>query len=711
MARLAVEHTASESLVDMGSATYSASVWSSGDLIKRRTDLGIPFLGPMTIGLARPVEAGANIPGWYPQAVPWSSTLDWVFLADGAAAANQRRLQLWTYNRQNSAFSYVGYVSAQFASAATYTVRGFHMDYQKYTDGLAYVATTAVAGFASTNWATSRLCSGSRIGFGTVTPASVTAWYEIASIASEASIVLTTAAPAPIATGAYVIEDLRAYFEMTATVTAMGGLHILKGLSYNDFVNTGKFLTAATTVDNIKASYFLRYAAVQTDTVGCGLGVEPKVDWTTGYVYTLGTPAALNYKMWKYNVRKALTLASGVDSTCGILDTATQTFVGAISQTKNGRLGVLRHGTLDGVTSFFFVTATRLCAARTQDILSAAAAWCGYTTTEVPPGGSATWAAGNALFTSVEIASTLDRLVVIGAGTAGVRNYITKFDTSPGVFDHIFMVDDKQVDSSGVSAATTPHVSILAQQQFTWVEGGLMYTLGAGITAYTNILHATPIGADWQYAATTNQRLITPKFTLPNCAQLVRFYANHSRILGDVNLGVPCDAYRAYYRTAGIASNTGSWTALPDDESLSAVGAVSEVQFMFEFDCIGDTMVPARIYSCGVMYEDLSTDSHYQPSVANSSIGSKYFAWRFATAFSSTVPTLHIKIYDAVAGGGPLIDDDTVAAASGTWWKSTDGGSSWSAYDTVDKANDITYIQYRPTSLADNIRARALLTQ
>jgi hypothetical protein len=131
---------------------------------------------------------------------------------------------------------------------------------------------------------------------------------------------------------------------------------------------------------------------------------------------------------------------------------------------------------------------------------------------------------------------------------------------------------------------------------------------------------------------------------------------------------------------------------------------------MFEFRVLGTFCLPARIYGLVVTYEDSTTDSHYQPSVAQSSISSKVFAWRFSTAFGGTVPTLRIRLYDAVSGG-LLIDDTTTASASGTWAKSTDGGSNWGSYNTTDKGNDTTYIKYTPTSLADNIKVRALLTQ
>ena len=131
---------------------------------------------------------------------------------------------------------------------------------------------------------------------------------------------------------------------------------------------------------------------------------------------------------------------------------------------------------------------------------------------------------------------------------------------------------------------------------------------------------------------------------------------------------------------------------------------------MFEFKMISSFCTPARIHSVTVTYEDETTDSHYQPSAGNSSLASKRFAWRHSTAFGGTVPTLRIRLYDAVSGGGPLVDDDS-ATPTGTWERSTDGGSNWVGYTSTDKENETTYIRYTPAALADNIRVRALLTQ
>jgi hypothetical protein len=227
----------------------------------------------------------------------------------------------------------------------------------------------------------------------------------------------------------------------------------------------------------------------------------------------------------------------------------------------------------------------------------------------------------------------------------------------------------------------------------------------------TNQLYAVPIGAHWTYAGQTpQQRLITPSMQTTNAVSFSKVYVNSANQLGDDVLGLQTEPFRLYYRTSGIADDTGTWVAVDDSNDISGAIPGTEIQFMFEFRILGTTCIPARIYSISVVYEDNTTDSHYQPSVANSSITAKTFAWRFSTAFGGTVPTLSVKLFDAVAGG-LILSDNTATPTAGVWEKSTDGGSSWGAYNTTDKGNETTYIRYTPTTLGDNIRVRALLTQ
>jgi hypothetical protein len=117
------------------------------------------------------------------------------------------------------------------------------------------------------------------------------------------------------------------------------------------------------------------------------------------------------------------------------------------------------------------------------------------------------------------------------------------------------------------------------------------------------------------------------------------------------------------------------------------------------------------VYSICCTYEDNTTDSHYQPSVGQSSISSKIFAWRFSTAFGGTVPALKIRLYNAETGALLLTDTTDAGVPLGSFQKSTNDGAAWGSYDSTDKLNETTYIRYTPTSLADNIKVRALLTQ
>jgi hypothetical protein len=65
-------------------------------------------------------------------------------------------------------------------------------------------------------------------------------------------------------------------------------------------------------------------------------------------------------------------------------------------------------------------------------------------------------------------------------------------------------------------------------------------------------------------------------------------------------------------------------------------------------------------------------------------------------------------LYDATTDG--LLVDDNTTSPTGTFEKSTDDGENWSSWTNTDKTNNTTYLRYTPSSLADSIKVRALLT-
>ncbi len=653
--------------------------------------------------------------------------VDWVFLADGAATAATRRISMFEFRRDTSVFTWRGFVTLTYPTATTHTIAGMRAVYQTYTTGTVGVSSATVTG-SGTAWSTSRINIGSRIGFGSTDPNQISTWYYINAVGSDTSITIQnnatasgtggTASSLSIGSGAaYVIEDLRV---LTSTVNATatnGGLFMAPGLAADDFTPAGTTISAATTVDKIKGVYWLADAASVTNDIASGLAIDDFDSWTQQYCYVIERQAATTPAIYKYNFRTALgSISSGKTTSAFVLATSTQTVTGNVSQTNNGRVGALSHGPGSGVKSLYFVTTTRVYRVAIANITSNSSTFLSDVMVEVPTGGSNTYAATGAL-SGVEISSQIDRLIVTSTGASGVRSYVTKYNTNSDPFDHIFLVDSKQLDQSTADSDSVPHPNIQAGILTVWSEEGLTYICRTGTTSLTNQLYAVPLGADWSYAnGTVKQRLYTPSLSTPNAVKYTRCYFNTAQYLGVDNLTIPTEPVRVYYRTSGISDDSGSWTLVDQTGNLTGVDGASEIQFAIEFRVIGTFCLPNRMYNICVVYEDDTTDSHYQPSVAFSSLADKRFAWRFSTAFGDTVPTLRVRLYNAVTGG-LLVDDYSAAVAEdlsaphGTWQKSTDNGQNWSSYDASDKTNDNTYIRYTPASLGDDIKVRALLTQ
>lgn len=646
--------------------------------------------------------------------------IDWVFLADGAATAATRRITMFEFRRGTSTFTWKGFITQTYPTATNHTITGMRTVYAKYTTGTVEVATATVTG-SGTTWSADRINIGSRIGFGSTDPTQIATWYYINAVGSDTSITIqnnvTASGTGGVASNitvsagtAYVIEDLRALTTTTNATATNGGLFMSLGLSYGDFAPAGTTIAAAVATDKVKAVYWLADAGTVTNDANSGLALDDQDSWTQQYCYVIERVAATTPSIYKYNFRTALgSISSGKTTSAFLFATGTQTVTGNTTATNNGRVGTLQHGPGSGVKSLYFATTTRIYRVAISNITNGSSSFLSDSMVEVPTGGTGTYTATGAL-TGVEISDQIDRLIITSTGAAGVRSYVTKYNTNSDPFDHIFLVDSKQLDQSTANSNSVPHPGIQAGIINVWSEEGLTYICRAGTTSATNQLYAVPLGADWSYAdGTVKQRLYTPKLLTPNAEKFARAYFNSAQYLGNGNLTLPTEPVRMYYRTTGIDDNTGSWTLLDQAGDMTGVSGTTEIQFALEFRIIGTFCLPNRIYSVCVVYEDDTTDSHYQPSVAFSSTADKRFAWRFSTAFGSTVPTLRVRLYDAVSGS-ELLDDNT-ASPTGTFEKSTNDGGAWGAYNTTDKANDTTYIRYTPASLGDNIKVRALLTQ
>ena len=140
--------------------------------------------------------------------------------------------------------------------------------------------------------------------------------------------------------------------------------------------------------------------------------------------------------------------------------------------------------------------------------------------------------------------------------------------------------------------------------------------------------------------------------------------------------------------------------------------AAASIQFKIVFDILNWTCISPEITSLGLTWEDdVTSDSHYQPSVGKSSVTNKEFAWRFSSAFGvASIPDLRVRLYDAISGVMQCDDNTLTNPAAGTFQISTNDGANWSAWTHDDKGNNTTYLKYTPASTANNIRIKAVLT-
>lgn len=701
----------------LGTDTYQSGALGIGPAMMQNTGSNTTdnWTGPIPIGIVRPMEASTQIPGIYPEGFAWSTGQDWGFLADNAAAAASRRVLMTTLDRGRGAYNLEGFITVNFPAPTlgNQTIRAVAPTYGLFLSGQAMgnSGSFSITGFGAANW-NSGLCAGNRIGFGTTDPTQVNVWYEVSGVTSNTGLVLVNALTGTVNSGAYVAEDLRICLATTSSTTTGGGVFVVKGLRRELFQPAGTAIFGATGVDNLRLTYQLSDAATQTNIIALGCDNDVEVDKLTQNLWVLDTTT--NPLAYCYNVRKPLTLTLGRDITTLVTKTnAGGALVGTASQANNVLIATANHGPGAGLSCMYFTTTTRVYrTSALSTITNGSTTWVADNMTEVPPGGANTFAASS-LMNTLDYAPEVDKFVIaVNATTTPFRSYVTQYRTDGGQFDRIWGLDNRQIDQSTADAGVTPVPSMDGGPYSLWAVNGLVQVATIGTTAITNRVYTLPLGADWEYGSSTSCRIITPAIQTPNCDKFQRVYINNVRLLGGAtgkNLGSPVEPFRTYYRTTGISDNSGSWTVLDDYGDLSGVAGTTNIQFMFEFRTIGLIGIPSKLLSVTVLYNDLSTDSHYQPSVANSSITTPYFAYRFATAWGSTVPTMRIRLYDAVSGG--LLVDDNTASPSGTFQKSTDGGANWGVYSTSDKGNETTYVRYLPASLGSNIKVRALFTQ
>jgi len=659
----------------------------------------------------RPMEESTAFAAVQVYAHNHSTSIAYLFGVENlTTAVATRRVHLWELNRKTGARSWKGFITMTLLTATAHTVRNFTMDVKEESTGTVGTTGTALTG-SGTAFATNKVAVGARIGFGSTDPSAITTWYRISARGSDTALTLATS-PGNITAGtAYVIQEFRPVYTATNATTTNGGTHYGKGISIEDFTPAGTTIAVAVSTDDVKAMYWLKDAATQTNIVAAGASLERDTATPTSLnMYVLNLTSAGNYKVYKYNIRTALTVATGASVSAWTLTTADQAVTGTGSQNANLCIATAGHGLGSGVKSLYFVTTTRWYRAAVANITSGNVSWQSDVIAEIPTGGTATFAATGGLST-IEYVPAIDAFAIGTTSATGNFSYITQYVASGNQFQKMFGRDFKHQDQS---LKDSGHPTIFSNQilpmVFTDAGANRLYVCKQGTTALNNQIYIITVGADWDYAATSTGRLISPEITTPNASKYYRVFANQIMHLGSTALGKTTEAFRMYARTANITTDaTSGWTLIDETNDISGLAGASSIQFAIEFKTIGESCLPARILGVNLSYEDNTTDSHYALSVEKSSVSSKIFAWWFDTAWGGTVPTLRVSLYDADTGG--LLHTDVSDTPTGGTWEKTTDGTSWVSYNDTDRANATTWIRYTPSSMADNVKVEAYITQ
>lgn len=622
-------------------------------------------------------------------------------------ASNTRRIMLWTINNKTGAQQWNGFITVTLSSSTAHTLRGFKVDIKNESTGTVEVSGTAVTGTGS-SFSTNRVAIGARIGFGSTDPKQITQWYRVSAIGSDTSITLASSAGTIAAGTQYVIQEFRPVLLFINATTTNGGIHLVKGVSIEDYITGGTTIALAVSTDSQKASYWIKDASTQTNIVGVGMDIDESTDLpTTRDCYVLDLPVAGSYKVYKYNIRAALTVASGASTSAFLFATGNAAFTGTGSTAANLCIATAGHGSGNGVKSLYFVSTTRLMRAAISSIVAASTTWIVDSILEIPPGGSTGYTAPQSM-TGISYIGAIDRFV-IASGNGGF-SYVTKF-INGDPFDRMWGRNMLNIDnlSKPSGSPSAFHNAAITLNLASCIGSSKVFIAKQGTSSSNCQVYCMSFGSDDEYRDVSRSYIITPEIDLTDVNKLYRVFINALTFHGDNVFGRSSEPYYVYYRTTNIQiDHTTGWAIVPENTNLIALTTSGSIQFMITQRVIGDIMLPAFIKSVCLEYEDNTTLSNYAISVEKCDVNTKQFAWWFAMPFGGTVPNLKINLYDADTGG-LLHTDTTTASANGTWEKTIDG-VSWLAYDSLDRSNNTTWIRYTPISLADNIKVSAYLT-
>jgi hypothetical protein len=696
-------------------SNYNSTKLNMGHLMVRNTDSdGYVYVSPVEPRFLRGIESLSLPPfSWGFSVNPmgsvgflkYNSDVSWVFFTNGNSPGANNTFFLVTYVKSLNQFTMIGRL---LITPPNYTIANHQklaitpsMEY--HTGGTVSVNSIVVTG-SGTTWQTDGVCSGNRIGFGSTSSSGITQWYRVSSVLNNTSLIISSEFETDGITNGlsfpngtlYVIEDFRLIYANYATGTAVDrGIMLVKGLRYENFTYGGSTIPAATTVDNLRATYRILDLTGTTATFApIGIIMEDKTSFTQQNLFSLSYPTASTSSIQKFNIRTPLTFLTGGRSNSPYLFTTG-------SQAHSGTNLSGYNPFIKGLNNNYYITTyTRIIRIVPANIISGSTTFISDAMVELPPGSATTFSLSSQL-TSSHYLPLAQRFYI--SNTTATRHYVTPYisgQTTP--FERVVLTNDQvQTNTYTVLQITTPTANYVGQPMRSYYHDGLSYILrDAGPSNNNNVIYTLPIEADKQYHTTTNACIVTPELFTPSATSYNTIYVNAKTYFNDDNrFIVPRENYDIYYRTTGITTDVGSWTLINQNGSMSGVTGTS-VQFKLAFSTIGHTCVPSLIYGIRMSYnsdaQPLSIP-FYEPSLKLTDKSSQIFTWRQNSQFNENIPNLNINIYDS--SNNLLLTDSVSGSTNGIWEYSSNNGNNWNSW--VSSANTIgNYIRYSASTLS-----------
>jgi hypothetical protein len=539
----------------------------------------------------------------------------------------------------------------------------------------------------------------------------------------------------------YVIELLSFYLFRSTT-----GIQMIQGLSKDDFTPSPTPISgvAFNYAGLSKGAYTLQdgYYLTSNGFQDTGLSttvkdvrIVEKINNITQYLYGINTAGRIT----RFNVKNPNITQLGTNAVGRLkYSTSDQMLLtgipiispsgAAINGFASGKftIGTMQSGSASGITSIYLDN-TGIVQTPINDLVNEVVPIYNYMA-EQPPGSTSTYnVAGNV--GRVHYMPTIDRLVLLNASSTA-KSYVTKFNPNlqqptlvstlygrdtyntlayENSYDIAFLMNGNQLQGNTANSFSQRYPDTLGTGFFGSVENGVLH-LCRPLNTIQNNLYAIPMGCESLYVDYSKNALYTPKYVLPNVVGVTGLYVNQFKEYGSSGFTIPPEILIIHYRTTGIDTDTGSWTEftnvqnLNDDIICEGVLDSIEIQFRFSYKIAGNTCLPNRVYGFTLVYEDDRTDSHYSPSVSNSNLTNRTFAWRQESLWNSNIPNLKIRLYNATNNN--IVFYDTITnSASGTWEYSTDNGVTWLPWNSsADSVGN--YIRYVADFIPSGIKLR-----